>query len=406
MASASPFKRRLIPLATLLVAAALDPLASQANPAGANVTGGAATVSGQGTARVTVNQTTDRAFIQWDNFSVAKGESVRFNQPSATSITANKVVGVAPSEILGAVSANGRIILINPNGIFFGKGSTVDAAGLIATTLDLDQSSFLSGGQLKFTAATDLPGSVVNEGTLTISDAGLGALVAPYVRNSGAIFANLGTVALASGKTLTVDFAGDGLITFALGEGLSASLVGADGKPLSAQVEHAGEITAGRVVLSAAAAREVVNQSVNVTGLVRAASGGRNADGSISLRGSKSVNVAAGAEVSGAKVSVDADNVAVAGNISAGSIQLTGEHVAVLAGATLSSNGGSILVGGDWQGSNGVRQALITTLSDGATIDAGQGGTAVLWSDITNTKSVTTVAGTVRALGVRIETSG
>jgi len=139
MASASPFKRRLIPLATLLFAAALDPLASQANPTGANVTGGAATVSGQGTARVTVNQTSDRAFIQWDNFSVAKGESVRFNQPSASSIAANKVIGVAPSEILGAVSANGRIILINPNGVFFGKGSTVDAAGLIATTLDLDR---------------------------------------------------------------------------------------------------------------------------------------------------------------------------------------------------------------------------------------------------------------------------
>ncbi|MEY4798948.1 MAG: Heme/hemopexin-binding protein precursor, partial [Verrucomicrobiota bacterium] len=406
MASASPFKRRLIPLATLLFAAALDPLASQANPTGANVTGGAATVSGQGTARVTVNQTSDRAFIQWDNFSVAKGESVRFNQPSASSIAANKVIGVAPSEILGAVSANGRIILINPNGVFFGKGSTVDAAGLIATTLDLDQNSFLSGGQLKFTAATDLPGSVVNEGTLTISDAGLGALVAPYVRNSGAIFANLGTVALASGKALTVDFAGDGLITFALGEGLSASLVGADGKPLSAQVEHAGEITAGRVVLSAAAAREVVNQSVNVTGLIRAASGARNADGSISLRGSKSVSVAAGAEVSGAKVSVDADNVAVAGKVTASSMQLTGDHVSVLTGAALSSDGGSILVGGDWQGSNGVRQAITTTLEAGATIDAGQGGVAVLWSDITNANSVTTVAGTVRALGGRIETSG
>jgi filamentous hemagglutinin family protein len=406
MAAASPFKRRLIPLATLLFAAALDPLASQANPTGANVTGGAATVSGQGTARVTVNQTSDRAFIQWDNFSVAKGESVRFNQPSASSIAANKVIGVAPSEILGSVSANGRIILINPNGVFFGKGSTVDAAGLIATTLDLDQNSFLSGGQLKFSAATDTPGSVVNEGTLTISDAGLGALVAPYVRNSGAIFANLGTVALASGKALTVDFAGDGLITFALGEGLSASLVGADGQTLSAQVEHAGEITAGRVVLSAAAAREVVNQSVNVTGLIRAASGARNADGSISLRGSKSVSVAAGADISGAKVSVDADNVAVAGKVTASSMQLTGDLVDVLTGATLSSDGGSILVGGDWQGSNGVRQAITTTLEAGATIDAGQGGKVVLWSDITNADSVTTVAGTVRALGGQIETSG
>ena len=408
MAPASSVKRRLLPLATLLVAAVLNPVGSFANPTGANVTGGAATVSGQGTSRVTIDQSSDRAFIEWNSFSVAKGESVRFNQPSASSVTANKVVGVAPSDILGAVSANGRIILINPNGIFFGKGSTIDAAGLIATTLDLDKDSFLAGGKFKFSSASDISASVVNEGTLTISDAGLGALVAPHVRNSGALVANLGTAVLASGKAFTVDFTGDGLITFALGEGIASTLVGADGKPLAAQVEQAGEVTASRIVLSAAAAREVVNQSVNVSGLVRAGSADRNADGSISLRGSKSVAVESTAvlEAPTGSIVLDADSVKVAGNIIASSIQLTGDHIAVLAGASLSSNGGSILVGGDWQGSNGVRQAITTHLETGATIDAGQGGTAVLWSDITNAKSVTTVAGTVRALGGQIETSG
>ena len=408
MAPASSVKRRLLPLATLLVAAVLNPVGSFANPTGANVTGGAATVSGQGTGRVTINQSSDRAFIEWNSFSVAKGESVRFNQPSASSVTANKVVGVAPSDIFGAVSANGRIILINPNGIFFGKGSTVDAAGLIATTLDLDKDSFLAGGKFKFSSASDISASVVNEGTLTISDAGLGALVAPHVRNSGALVANLGTVVLASGKAFTVDFTGDGLITFALGEGIASTLVGADGQPLKAQVEQAGEITAGRIVLSAAAAREVVNQSVNVSGLVRAGSAGRNADGSISLRGSNSVAVESTAvlEAPAGSIVLDADSVKVAGNIIASSIQLTGDHIAVLAGASLSSNGGSILVGGDWQGSNGVRQAITTTLEAGAMIDAGQGGKVVLWSDITNADSITTVAGTVRALGGRIETSG
>jgi|GEM_PF-4836961 len=408
MAPASSVKRRLLPLATLLVAAVLNPVGSFANPTGANVTGGAATVSGQGTSRVTIDQSSDRAFVEWNSFSVAKGESVRFNQPSASSVTANKVVGIAPSDILGAVSANGRIILINPNGIFFGKGSTVDAAGLIATTLDLDKDSFLTGGKLKFSSASDLSASVVNEGTLTIADAGLGALVAPHVRNSGALVANLGTAVLASGKAFTVDFAGDGLITFALGEGIASTLVGADGQPLKAQVEQAGEVTASRIVLSAAAAREVVNQSVNVSGLVRAGSAGRNADGSISLRGSNSVAVESTAVLAAPAGSIvlDADSVKVAGNLFARSIQLTGDHVAVLTGASLSSDGGSILVGGDWQGSNGVRQAITTTLEAGATIDAGQGGKVVLWSDITNADSITTVAGTVRALGGRIETSG
>jgi filamentous hemagglutinin family protein len=380
MAPASSVKRRLLPLATLLVAAVLNPVGSFANPTGANVTGGAATVSGQGTSRVTIDQSSDRAFIEWNSFSVAKGESVRFNQPSASSVTANKVVGIAPSEILGAVSANGRIILINPNGVFFGKGSTIDAAGLIATTLDLDKDSFLTGGKLKFSSASDLSTSVVNEGTLTISDAGLGALVAPHVRNSGALVANLGTAVLASGKAFTVDFAGDGLITFALGEGIASTLVGADGQPLKAQVEQAGEVTAGRIVLSAAAAREVVNQSVNVSGLVRAGSAGRNADGSISLRGANSVAVESTAVLAAPAGSIvlDADSVKVAGSLFARSLQLTGDHVSVLTGAALSSDGGSILVGGDWQGSSGVRQALTTTLEAGALIDAGPGGKIAL----------------------------
>ncbi|TSA34779.1 MAG: S-layer family protein, partial [Opitutales bacterium] len=263
-------------------------------------------------------------------------------------------------------------------------------------------------GKLKFSSAADLSASVVNEGTLTISDAGLGALVAPHVRNSGALVANLGTAVLASGKAFTVDFAGDGLITFALGEGIASTLVGADGQPLKAQVEQAGEVTAGRIVLSAAAAREVVNQSVNVSGLVRAGSAGRNSDGSISLRGSNSVAVESTAVLAAPAGSIvlDADSVKVAGNLFARSLQLTGDHIDVLTGATLSSDGGSILVGGDWQGSNGVRQALTATLEAGAMVDAGQGGKVVLWSDITNPDSITTVTGTVRALGGRIETSG
>jgi len=403
----SPRKKSLVPVAVLMMAA-MTPLVSFANPSGGNVTGGKATISGEGSANVTINQASQRAFIEWNQFSIAKGETVKFVQPNAQSIAANKVVGVAPSEILGSLSANGRVILMNPNGIYFAKGSTIDAAGLIATTLDLDKQSFLSGGALKFTSASDLQSSVVNEGTITVSDAGLAALVAPHVKNSGLIRAQLGTAVLASGKSFAVDLYGDGLLRFAPGEGINETLVGADGQPLKAQIEQAGEIQAGSVLLTASAAREVVNQSVNLSGIVRATSVTKNADGSIRLSGSGKVVAESSSQLiaNDGRVEADAATLEVAGASSASSIQLTGDHIAVLSGASLSSNGGSILVGGDWQGSNGVRQAITTTLEAGATIDAGQGGKVVLWSDITNANSLTTVAGNVRALGGRIETSG
>ena len=400
-------KKSLLPVAVLMVAA-MTPLVSYANPNGGNVTGGKATISGEGSANVTINQASQRAFIEWNQFSIAKGETVKFVQPNAQSIAANKVVGVAPSEILGSLSANGRVILMNPNGIYFAKGSTIDAAGLIATTLDLDKQLFMSGGTLKFTSASDIQSSVVNEGTITVSDAGLAALVAPHVKNSGLIRAQLGTAVLASGKSFAVDLYGDGLLRFAPGEGINETLVGADGQPLKAQVEQAGEIEAGSVLLTASAAREVVNQSVNVSGVIRATSVTKNADGSIRLSGSGKVVAESSAQLiaNDGRVEADADALEVKGAVSSQFIQLTGNNVAILSGASLSSNGGSILVGGDWQGSNGVRQAITTSLEAGATIDGGRGGKVVLWSDITNAHSVTTVAGDVRALGGRIETSG
>jgi len=368
-------KKSLLPVAVLMMAA-MTPLVSFANPSGGNVTGGKATISGEGSANVTINQASQRAFIEWNQFSIAKGETVKFVQPNAQSIAANKVVGVAPSEILGSLSANGRVILMNPNGIYFAKGATIDAAGLIATTLDLDKQSFLSGGALKFTSASDLQSSVINEGTITVSDAGLAALVAPHVKNSGLIRAQLGTAVLASGKSFAVDLYGDGLLRFAPGEGINETLVGADGQPLKAQVEQAGEIEAGSVLLTASAAREVVNQSVNVSGLVRATGVTKNADGSIRLSGSGKVVAESSAQLIGneGRVEAEADALEVKGAVSSHFIQFTGNDVAILSGASLSSNGGSILVGGDWQGSNGVRQAITTSLEAGATIDGGQGG--------------------------------
>lgn len=307
-------KRRIILAGTSLAALTLAG-AAHAGPSGGTVSAGSASIAGDGTGHVTVTQTSDRAILDWNSFSIGTGESARFIQPGSTSVAVNRVTGADPSSILGSLTANGRVVLINRNGIAFGKNATVDVGGLVATTADIDRQAFMATGSLNFSSGS-LPGaSIVNEGRITVRDAGLAALVAPSVRNSGTIVANLGRVALGAGTGFTVDFYGDGLVSFAP-DGLVAATIGDGGTAL---VENSGVIEAsgGKVLLSAAAARDVVNASVNVSGVVRA-DGISRKGGSIVLSGSGSVTATG-------RLSADSDK---------------------QAGGTIAINGGSVSLGG------------------------------------------------------------
>jgi len=92
-----------------------------ANPSGGNVVAGNATINGQGTDRVRIDQSSDRVIINWDNFSIGSGQGVDFRQPGARSIALNRVTGPEISQIMGELTANGQVYLINGNGIVFGK---------------------------------------------------------------------------------------------------------------------------------------------------------------------------------------------------------------------------------------------------------------------------------------------
>src|SRR5262249_58333664 len=103
-----------------------------AGPEGGVVVGGGATISGQGGANVTINQTTPRAIINWHTFNIGAGETTRFNQPDSSSVTLNRVTGgLGPSEINGTLTANGRIFIVNPDGMLFGAGAVGDTAALL-----------------------------------------------------------------------------------------------------------------------------------------------------------------------------------------------------------------------------------------------------------------------------------
>ena len=401
---------RLALWAGVAAASLSAPLMSGANPTGGQVSSGKATITGQGTSTVTVNQSTQRGVINWTTFSNSAGEKIIFNQPNAAAVTLNRVTGSQVSTLMGALSANGQVYLINPNGILFGKGSTINAAGLVASTAGLSDQAFMKGGT-KFAFQT--PGldtaSIINQGTISISNSGIAAFVGPQVVNSGVIEAHYGQIALAAGRTFTLDLAGDGLISFAPSDAVVAT--GANG----ALVQAGGSIVAesGSVLLTAQTARQVVNQSVAVTGLVSAAQASVGADGVVHFgRAPRQSMAKAMTQPQAGTVTISGTGdvaVAATAKIDAsakqglgGQVSVTGANVDVQGGvitANGSTGGGQVLIGGGARGQGALAHATTTTVEQGATITAdatqkGDGGHVVLWSD-----QATEFAGAISANG-------
>ncbi|MFG6457455.1 filamentous hemagglutinin N-terminal domain-containing protein [Roseateles sp. BYS96W] len=242
--------------AALLAPAVVSRLALAA-PIGGVVASGSAAITQRG-AVTTIDQASPVTVINWQGFSVAAGESVRFNQPGASAVALNRVVGNERSVIDGALGANGQVFLVNSNGVLFGKGSSVSVGSLVASTLDIGDADFLAGRRV-FSATSR--GAVTNLGTLTARDGGYVALLGGQVSNQGVITATRGTVALAAGGKVMLNFNGDTLLGLTLDQGA-----------LDALVENRQALYAdgGQVILTARAADELLSAQVNNAGLVRA----------------------------------------------------------------------------------------------------------------------------------------
>ena len=202
------------PLLPFLIA--VIPSVLCAAPEGGNVVAGQAAISKPTALTTSVLQSSQSAIINWKDFSIDVNELVKFLQPNADAVALNRVTGVDPSSILGELIANGRVFLVNPNGILFGPHSKVDVGSLIATTFSLEEGDFLAG-KYNFTQKPGAkPTFVVNQGQIKVAKNGAAFLVASGVKNEGLIIAHLGTVVLGSGGKLKVDFRGDGLITYSV----------------------------------------------------------------------------------------------------------------------------------------------------------------------------------------------
>jgi filamentous hemagglutinin family protein len=414
----SPRIRNLLMTTTALLA--LGPLPGVAGPDGAVVVNGAANVQGQGTDKVVVNQMTDKAVINWNTFNIGANEAAQFNQPNANSVILNRVTGgLGPSLIDGTLTANGRVFLINRDGMLFGRNSVINTAGFLATTSDIKNSDFMAG-RYNFDSPGRPDASIVNRGRITATDGGFAALVAPGVRNTGTITANLGTVSLAAGNMYTLDLYGDRLIQLAVNDQIAAQVKDvATGQPLTALVSNKGKLAAngGRVELTAAAARVVVDSVINNKGVIEANSVGLR-NGMIVIGAATGASKPAGLPKQTVKISGTLSAAGKTQDTKGGTIVVTGEDIKLVGAqidASGSAGGGKVMIGGDWAGGH-PNLALVnnqaarletytiataTTLSvDAATTinasatDRGNGGKVVLWSD-----NQTTFAGTIFALG-------
>ncbi|QSA98565.1 filamentous haemagglutinin family protein [Methylococcus sp. EFPC2] len=95
--------------------------------------------------RLTVQQTTDKAVLEWSRFDIAEGKAVEFKQPSSSAVALNNIHQNDPSRIYGQLTANGQIYLVNQNGFVFGAGSVVNANTLVATTLPVTGDALANG---------------------------------------------------------------------------------------------------------------------------------------------------------------------------------------------------------------------------------------------------------------------
>ncbi len=413
----SSIRRKVV---TLAVASCFATDLAYANPNGAAVISGQVSFTNNGNLLQITNS--PGSIINWQGFSIGASEITRFLQQSASSAVLNRVVGGNPSVILGTLQSNGQVLLINPNGIVFGAGSTIDTAGLVASTLKLSNGDFLAG-RMKFTDGAGA-GSVVNQGNITTGNGGFVYLVAPNIQNSGAITSQGGEIILAAGKSVDIVNPNSpdlhvtitapdnqavnvgqiiaskigiygGLIRQAGVVNANSAVIGANGKIVFKATKDitlaAGSTTSASGQTGGAISIKSETGSVTIAGAVEA-NGAQGSGGTISVKGPQAVTVESTGQIT-------------ANGVQGGSVTLTSAGGAVTVGGTVAANAtagvaGNVAInaataavlastaqlsasGGQGGGSVAVQGGNSVTLAPGSSVNANgsTGGTVTVQSD-------------------------
>ncbi|MFO1107195.1 MAG: MBG domain-containing protein [Amaricoccus sp.] len=348
-------------------------------PTGGQVRVGKATIVSAG-GRTTVNQSTDRAVIDWQGFSVGRDSSITLTLPSAKSAVLNRVVGSATSAIAGSIQSNGQVYLVNPNGIAITRTGTVKVGGgFVASTLDISDEDF-AAGRLRFSGKSG--GRVSNAGTIAVGEGGLAGLLSNGgVDNSGVVSVPAGRVALGTGSAITLDRSGTGFMQI-----LAPATSGEGG-----EVGAGGKLRAngGRIEIKASSAGKVVRDLVNLKGEANVSSIRRKGGVIVLDGGSGGVAVTGRLKASSVKAK-------------GGTVRIVGKDIA-LRGARVDASGasgGTVTVGGGRQGAavpgatTAETVAIDATSAIAASASAGRGGEVTVWSG-----SGTDFRGTITATG-------
>ena len=380
-----------------------------ANPSGGTVTNGSASFSQQGS---TLNITNSPGtIIQWQDFSIKEGETTKFIQQSVDSAVLNRVVSQNPSDILGSLQSNGRVFIINPNGISFGNNSIVDVGGLVASTLNLSNEDFLSQ-QLNFNG-DGTNGGVSTQGEISTAEGGFVYLIAPDVENHGVITSPKGEVILAAGH--------------------SVQLIHSDNPDIRVTLTAPeGEVVNVGDIITRGGKTSIYAGLISQQGIINADSAVLGENGKIFFKAktrttlsSSSTTTANG--VNGGSVIIETTQglTEVSGKVSAkgesgigGEVLILGEHVGLLDNADIDASGytggGVVLIGGDNKGENpNIKNAKATyvgvnTQIHADAIEKGDGGKIILWSDDATRAygTITAKGGSVFGNGGFVETSG
>ncbi len=374
-----------------------------------------------------IQQTSDRLSIDWKSFDVTGDERVRFIQPNSSSIAFNRILSNKGSLIQGRIDANGQVVLINPNGLIFTEGASVNAGGLIASALQMNDQDYLNG---KFTlnALEGSEGRVINSGLLNAATGGNISLLGQSVENKGLISAQLGSVNLAAGKEAVLTFEPNGLVGVRVMEAVLQKDLGVE-----AAIINSGQVKAegGKVLITASTSKDIFSKAVNVGELTAAKSAVVNEDGSFTLGAGADIKNSGSIDVSShataGEVVLIGENISQQGRISAdsetthagrielsaknkseikddavvtavakaqgkgGDIKILGDKVGVFNNAKLDASGanrgGQVLLGGDQTGANpNIKNAQFLFVGEKTEIQAnatqsGDGGRLIAFAE-------------------------
>jgi len=356
-------------------------------PSGGRLTAGAATME-QRASTLSIQQTSQRAAIEWQSFNVGRDATVQFNVPNPSATTLNRVVGNERSVIDGAIRSNGSVWILNSAGMLFNESASVNVGGLVASTLNLSDADFMAGKSVF--ESNGARNAIVNKGRITGADRGYVALLGQQVSNQGVITATMGTVALAAGDRISLSLDGQSLVGLTVERGT-----------LDALVENRQAIYAngGKVLLTTQAVDAVLNGLVNNTGVIEAQgiSNGPNGEiilfahgGTVQVAGSlkaeggfietsgKDLSIQPGAAVKAGHWLIDPVNITVGSTLASAvstalnsgdvTVQTTGSCVSVSCSGT--AGDGNITVSSAITKSSGARSKLTLAADKDITVSA------------------------------------